>query len=359
MEDEHRTMRGVVFLGDRRCTLREVPVGWPGYGEVLLRVEAAGICGSDLHVYRNSEATDQVRGHEASGVVTATGSGVVRVQVGDRVTVHHHQGCGACYECSRGETVACTIKHEVIGVHVPGAFAEYLVAQERNCIPLPPSATFADGAFLGCVGTTAYAALRRLGALPHESIAVFGLGPVGLSCVLVARALGLQVIGMDPAAHRRELALRCGAQEVVDPGVGDPTVPLRQFGRIAGTTRGDGVDCVIEASGSTAAREAILPALRREGRAAILGVSSREKVINPTDIHGRAATIIGSVVFPLAWLWDIARLCAVSGLSFAPAVTHTFPLAEAVEALHTADIGEGGKLLFRPQQQDPGGEEQP
>jgi len=338
-------VKGVVFLGNRRCEVREVPVPRPGHGEVLIRVRAAGICGSDLHVYRDEKATDQVRGHEASGAVEEVGPGVQRLKAGDRVSVHHHQGCGVCYSCARGETVACSVRHRIIGVHVSGAFGEYLVAQEQNCIPLPPGGSFVDGAFMACVGGTAYGALRRLGAVAHESVAVFGLGPVGLSCVLVARSLGLCVIGVDVTPVRVRLALACGAQAAVDAREADPVEAVRAFGRAEGFG-GDGVDHVIETSGSAQARGHILPSLRREGRAAILGVGSDEKVINPTHIHGRAATLIGSVVFPLGWMWDLSRLCAVSGLSFEPAVTHRFSLEEAPEALAVADEARGGKVIF-------------
>jgi threonine 3-dehydrogenase len=108
----------------------------------------------------------------------------------------------------------------------------------------------------------------------------------------------------------------------------------------------DGVDFVIETSGSTAAREWVLPSLRREGRAAVLGVGSTEKVINPSDIHGRAATLIGSVVMPLGWSWDLARFLAASGMGFEPAVTHRFSVADGPAALELADEGRCGKVLF-------------
>ncbi len=341
-------MKGVVFLGNRRCEVREVPVPQPGHGEVLIQVKAAGICGSDLHVYRRTDATEQVRGHEACGEVVALGPGVLRVKMGDRVAIHHHQGCGACYQCARGETVACTVRHQIIGVDVSGAFGEYVAAQERNCIPLAATSSFTDGAFLACVGSTSFAALRRLGASAHESVAVSGLGPVGLSCVLVARALGLRVVGIDVVPGRVALAQLCGAHLGVDGSQGDAVAQVRRFGAIPGTDRGEGVDYVVETSGSTAGRSAVLPFLRREGKDVFVGVASSDPVINPSDIHGRAATLLGSIVFPLAWMWDLARLCGVSGLTFEPAVTHRFRLGDAVEALRIADSAAGGKVVFQP-----------
>jgi len=108
------------------------------------------------------------------------------------------------------------------------------------------------------------------------------------------------------------------------------------------------VDYVIETSGATPAREKLIPSLRREGKAAIVGVGGTDKVINPSEIHGKACTLIGSVVFPLGWSWDLARFLATSGLSFEPAVTHRFPLEEGRAALRLADEGRCGKVIFLP-----------
>jgi threonine dehydrogenase-like Zn-dependent dehydrogenase len=347
LRGENVQMKGVVFLGQCRAEVREFPTPKPGIGEVLLRVEATGICGSDLHVYRSETATEQIRGHEPSGTVEEIGPGVVGLKPGDRVSVHHHQGCGVCAACARGETVACPMD-SVIGVHTPGSFAQYIVVKERNCVPLPPTASVIDGAFMACVGGTAYAAYRRLETHPHESVAVFGLGPVGLSCVLIGKTLGLRVIGVDLIPERREVAARCGADAVVDAATEDVVSAVRGFAHNTGDLRRSGVDHVIETSGATQARANVLPCLRWGGKAAIVGVGSHEKVINPSDIHARAATIIGSVVFPLAWMWELASFVEASGLTFEPAVTHRFPIDEAPQALQLAHQGECGKIILLP-----------
>jgi threonine dehydrogenase-like Zn-dependent dehydrogenase len=308
---------------------------------------ATGICGSDLSVYRMAEGyPDQIRGHEPCGVIDAVGSLVRQRRPGERVSVHHHQGCGACPMCARGESVACA-QDQCIGVAVPGSFAEYLCAKERNCVVLPDPVSFIDGAFMACVGGTAWGAYQRLGARAHESVAVFGLGPVGLSCVLVGKALGLRVIGIDVAEARLELATRCGADPVVNAA--EESVPGRIHAAVGARDGRDGADYAIETSGTTAARECLIPSLRREGKAAIVGVGSTERVINPSDIHGRAVTLLGSVVFPLGWMWDLARFAGISGLSFEPAVTHRLPLDDAVEGLQLADGAQAcGKVVFLP-----------
>lgn len=342
-------MKGVVFTGNRTLAVREFDRPTPGPGEALIRIDATGICGSDLHVYRGERDMNQIGGHEPCGAIVEVGPGIVRLRVGDRVSVHHHHGCGVCDQCARGETVRCRYDHQVYGVNRPGSFAEFMVAGEANCIPLPEPLTVTDGACMACVGATAYAALRRLDARAHETLAVFGLGPVGLSAVLVGKAMGLRVLGMDVIDERLELAAACGADDVVDAREPDPVAHILRFSRTTGIDWVEGVDCLVETSGATAARMCMIPALRRQGRIAIVGVGGAEKVINPSEVHGKACTLIGSVVFPLDWSWDFVHFMVVSGMSFEPMVTHRFALEAAAEALRTADEGHCGKVLFMPQ----------
>jgi (R,R)-butanediol dehydrogenase / meso-butanediol dehydrogenase / diacetyl reductase len=341
-------MKGIVFRGDRACEVREFPVPNPGPTQVRIRVMATGICGSDLSVYRGTTARDGISGHEPSGIVDAVGSSVVALSPGDRVTVHHHQGCGACPVCAHGDYVACLRKVGVYGVQIPGSFAEYMVAEERNCVRLPDSVSFIDGAFMACVGGTAYAALLRLGANAHDILTVSGLGPVGLSCVILGQAMGCQVVGIDALAHRLDLGRQCGCAAVINATEQDVPAAISAFSRTVGTSPFPGSDLLIETSGATAARRAIIPSLRRGGKAAIVGVGSTEEVINPSSIHGKACTLLGSVVYTIGWMWDLAAFLDSSGTSFEPAVTHRFSLDDGPEALRTADQCTGGKVVILP-----------
>jgi threonine dehydrogenase-like Zn-dependent dehydrogenase len=313
-------MKGVVFLGNRQCEVRDFPLPEPGNGEVRIKMKVSGICG-----------------HESCGVVDKLGQNVVNLKVGDRVAVHHHQGCGQCYYCSIGDYVWCA-KDKVIS----GAFGEYIVAHERNCVILPDSVSFDDGPFLACVGGTAYAALRRLGVVAHlpQTVAVYGLGPVGLSTILVGKALGTRVIGVDVVEERIQIALKCGADNAVNTSKENPVEAIAEF------TGTNGVDFLVETSGSTGARNNIIPSLRRGGKAAIVGVGSQEKVFNPGDFHARRITVMGSVVFPMSWMWELAQFCGAGRLTFQPAITHRFRIEDAVEALRTADESKCGKVLF-------------
>jgi threonine dehydrogenase-like Zn-dependent dehydrogenase len=156
------------------------------------------------------------------------------------------------------------------------------------------------------------------------------------------------VAGVDVRPHRLALALACGAAVAIDGAQADVPAELQAFASIAGWNGPAGVDLAIETSGSEPARRALLPSLRRGGRIAVVGVGSNAEVICPSAIHGRAATLIGSVVWPLGWGWELARFMAVTGLSFEPAVTHRFALDDAPEALRVADEATGGKVLLVP-----------
>lgn len=341
-------MKGIVFRGNRTCELRQFPLPDVGPTQVRIRIMATGICGSDLSVYRAPAAREGISGHEPSGIVDAVGPGVVGLAPGDRVTVHHHQGCGTCPVCAHGDYVACLRKVGVYGVQIPGSFAEYMAAEERNCVLLPDSVSFIDGAFMACVGGTAYAALLRLEAKTHDILTVSGLGPVGLSCVTLGHAMGCQVVGVDTLPHRLELGRQCGCTTVINAAEQDVPAAVSAFSHMVGTSPFPGSDLLIETSGATAARRAMIPSLRRGGKAAIVGVGSTEEVINPSSIHGKACTLLGSVVYTIGWMWDLAAFLERSGTSFEPAVTHRFSLEDGQEALRTADQCAGGKVVILP-----------
>jgi propanol-preferring alcohol dehydrogenase len=333
-------MKGVVFLGDRRVAVKEFPVPDPGPGEALVKMEATGICGSDLHVYRRRECDpNRIPGHEPSGTVAAIGEGVENVRVGDRVCVNHYRSCGHCRFCASGYFQWCRSARGY-GGPVDGSHAEYLIADERNCVPLPESVSFGDGAFIACAGGTAFSALKKLGVSGETTLAVFGLGPVGLSGVLIGKAMGGTVIGVDVIPERVELARRIGADIAVDATKEDPVSVLRDV------STPDGCDLAFEASGSTSGRQNAVKSLRRGGRAVFCGVGSTEATLNPTDIIGRELTLMGSFVISLGMSYEMAQFLAAKKVSFDPLVTHRFPFGEGVEAYRVADESRTGKVLF-------------
>ena len=337
-------MKGIVFLGDRKATVKEFPNPEPAFGEVTVHMKATGICGSDLHVYRNAAEhfqgrEERIPGHEPSGVVATIGEGVTRVKVGDRVCINHYLGCGHCKQCAAGYFQWCP-EAKGYGGPIDGSHADFVLADERNCVIMPESVSFTDGAFIACAGGTAYSAMSKLDVSGSTTLAVFGLGPVGLSGVLVAKAMGGYVIGVDVIDERVELAKQIGADAVINAHREDALDVIRQ---IAG---GEGVDLAFEASGSIEGRINAVRCLRRGGKAAFVGVGSNEPVINPTEIIGREVTLMGSFVLPLQQSYDLVNFLERRKLSFAPIVTHQFAIADGAEAYQVADESRTGKVVF-------------
>ena len=380
-------MRGVVPLGGGRIEVREVPDPRPGPGEAVVALRNAGICGSDLHTAHNSwaeigERQNLVIGHEASGVVAEVGAGVSTALVGTRVSVYHYCGCGLCRHCLAGEIVFCAGKRGY-GWHVHGADADYLLTDARNCCPLPDQLTHLDGSFLACAAGTAYAALRKLEAVPGAPpCAVVGLGPVGLAAALLARAMGWQVIGLDRIAERRAYAEAQGITTVAPPAggsiggggqgasarrvesVGDSlTEPVRGVagdvggqevptGRVEGAagplteavraaTGGADPGRVFDASGSAGGLAAALEVVGRGGRVVTVGRGMWPlrfaPQVNVADLIRKQAQVMGSWVLPIHYYYDLVDLMVATGTSFAPLDAGRFPIADAARAFAEAE----------------------
>jgi propanol-preferring alcohol dehydrogenase len=337
-------MRGVVCPGDRQCRLIDLDDPSPGVGEVVVAMRAAAICGSDLHVYRTPAAQRQaaalvVAGHEPAGVVVAVGPEVHRVRVGDRVSVYHYRGCGHCRQCTAGRLMWCA-ERRGYGWHVHGSDADLLLTDERNCLPLPDACSFAVGALIACNTGTAFAALEKLGPSGRDTLVVFGLGPVGLNGVLIAKALGARVLGVDVSAPRRRLAGDLGADAVFDPTAGDLGAEIRR------QTGGEGADLAFETSGSPAAQAQVPAVLRYGGRGIFVGMGSTTPSIAPVDVIGKQLTLGGSFVAPLSLYWDIIRFIQTHRLPLERMITHRLALQDAPEAFRVADSATAGKVLF-------------
>ena len=337
-------MRGVVLLGDRECYVKDFPDPIPGFGQVRVKMMASGICGSDLHLYRmNKEQAksrgDRIPGHEPCGIVDMVGQGVKKVKEGDRVTVYHYLGCGHCEFCSAGNLMWCR-EAKGYGGPIDGSHADYVIADERNCVLMPDSVSFIDGAFIACPGGTAFSSMRKLDVKTGSNVAVFGLGPVGLSGIKIAKAMGGRVIGVDVIDLRLDLAMSIGADVVVNSQKEDVVSAIRNF------TNGKGVSLAFEASGSTKGRTDIIHSLCRGGKAVFVGVGSNENVINPSQIIGSQLTLMGSFVLPLWMTYEMVNFLDNQKISFENAVTHRFSIDDASQAYKIFDEGKTGKVIF-------------
>jgi threonine 3-dehydrogenase len=327
--------------------LVERPVPSPGTGEVLLRMAAASICGTDQHLFSWDEwvadnlVPPRILGHELAGVVASCGAGVTRVREGDLVGVESHLFDWTCAQCRRGDMHLCR-NLRVIGVHVDGGFAEQVVIPEANAIEsngLDPAVV----ALQEPMGNAVHAAFVE--PIEGRSVLVTGCGPIGLCAVGVARAAGAGlVLATDTEPYRLELARAMGAHHVLDAG--DPETPAR----IRAATGEDGVEVVLEMSGSPAALDQALELVTRGGRISLLGIFSEpvsvdlsERVIqNGIRLYG----IYGRRIYDT---WERTQSLLRSGtLDVSPIITHRLPLDGWERAFELVASRHAGKVVLLP-----------
>src|SRR6478609_8949989 len=217
MPTSQESMRAAYLPGNDKVELRTLPVPRPAHGEVLLRVKASTICGSDIrciyheHLGKGPEGYQGViAGHEPSGQIVEVGPGCRRFGVGDRGIVYHISGCGVCNDCRRGYMISCTSEkyRRAYGWQRDGGMSEYLLAEEKDLVHLPDELTYSDGAQVACGFGTVYEGLEKIGISGNDAVLITGLGPVGLATGALCRKLGAnRIIGIDVVKERMQLAL--------------------------------------------------------------------------------------------------------------------------------------------------------
>ena len=341
-------MQGVVLPGERRVEFRETPVPEPGHGQVLVRMRASGLCGSDLRaIYREHTGVGAERyqnviaGHEPCGEVEAVGPGVQSFKRGDRVVLYHIVGCGVCRFCRSGFMINCSApvpQRAAYGWQRDGGHAPFLLAEERTLVRLPDELTYVDGALVACGFGTAYQSILRVGVSGRDRTLVVGLGPVGLGAVMLAAASGAEVIGVDLLPDRLALAREAGAAHAVEAGE-------NAAAQIMELTGGHGVETAIDCSGSGAGRHLCLEAAREWGRVAFVGEGGTVTFEpSPLLLH-KQLTLHGSWVCGLVEMEQLVEWLARKGLHPESTVTHRFALEQAAEAYALFDSGQTGKVV--------------
>ncbi|GIJ30313.1 alcohol dehydrogenase [Micromonospora qiuiae] len=346
-------MRAVLLPGDRQARIVELDKPTPGPGQVVIEVKAAGLCGSDIHMlYRVPAAErrqeimkglsidpDIVGSHEPAGVVTEVGSGVTHLRPGDRVAVAHLSGCGVCLSCRRGWDIDCPDK-TTYGFDRHGAMADFMLAEAKDCAILPPSISFAEGAFYACGAGTGYWALRRGQLGPSETVTIVGLGPVGVAAAYFAKQAGAWVIGVDPVAERREFALSHGVDVAIDPTTTTVGEAVQEH------NGGQGADLVIDASGVSAGRSAALDAARTWGRVVFVGFGDDATTLDiGAQIIQKQLTVLGAWVYSTPDLQQMLHDVARRGYCVQPLILHEYDLADAPQAWRDFDAGSLGKSM--------------
>ena len=334
-------MRGLVFLGERKVELREFADPRPGPGEVVVTIRASGMCGSDLRPYEMGQSS-YVTGHEPCGVVAERGPGVTEQQapLGQRVMVHHYWGCGMCKHCRIGYTQMCVHGAKVMGFSANGGNAPYLLAPASSLVPLPDELSFAEGAAIACGTGTAYSALKRLDVSGHDTLAIFGQGPVGLAATQLATTMGARVIAVDPLAERRALACQLGAASAIDSAAVSAVDAIRDL------THGEGADATLDCTGHPEARANCAKAARAWGRACFVGEHGTATFDMTPDVIHKQLTMYGSWTFSTVLLAECARFAVDRQVPLGNVFTESFSLDEAEAAFRKFSSRTMGKGVF-------------
>ena len=327
-------------------TLQHIPVPSIGPNDVLIRVKAVGLCGTDLHIYTwDHWAERRVKppltiGHEFMGEVAAVGAAVKAVQLGDRVSAEGHIACGICRLCRTGEAHIC--EHvEIIGVDTDGAFADYIRMPDANVWKLDPSIPDAWAAVFDPLGNAVHTVMSA--GVSARSVVITGVGSIGLMAIPVARAAGAStVFAVDVNPQKLELAKRVGA---------DATFSATQpdlVDEIVRRTNGDGADVLLEMSGSGSAIDSGLAMVRNGGVAALLGIPSDDVEINLAErIIFKGLTVLGINGRRMFETWYQTQALVTSGrVDLTPIITHELPFERFDDAFALMRSGEAAKIVL-------------
>ncbi len=327
-------------------TLAEVPVPAIGPTDVLIRVEKAGVCGTDWHIYSwDKWAQARVKppltiGHEFMGTVEAVGDAVRSVRVGDRVSAEGHIADMTCLLCRTGQAHICE-RVKIIGVDCNGAFSEYIAMPEYNVWKLDPAIPDEFAAIFDPLGNAVHTVMAA--GVSIKSVVITGVGSIGLMAIPVARAAGASsVYAIDVNPAKLELAKRLGADETflaTQDGLVD---------EIKRRTSGDGVDVLLEMSGSGVAIDNGLQMVRNGGTAALLGIPSDNVSINLAErIIFKGLTVLGINGRRMFETWYQTQALVKSGrVDLRPIITHVLPWTQFDRAFELMRTGEAAKIVL-------------
>jgi threonine dehydrogenase-like Zn-dependent dehydrogenase len=348
IEEMEKTMQAAFLPGNSTVEMRTVAVPVPAHGEVLIRVKASTICGSDIrciyheHLGKGPEGYQGViAGHEPCGQIVEAGLGCRLFKAGDRVIVYHISGCGVCNDCRRGYMISCTSEkyRRAYGWQRDGGMAEYMIAEEKDLIALPDALTYADGAQVACGFGTVYEGLEKIGINGNHAVLITGLGPVGLAAAALCRKLGAQkIIGIDVVDERLKLAKELGLCD-------DTLVSGEEnVAQIKALTGGFGVERAVECSANSAARATAIRATRKWGKMVMIGEGGGMQLNPSPDMIHDQKTLYGSWVTSTWLMEELVERLVRWNLHPADIITHRFALDKASDAYALMASGKCGKV---------------
>jgi L-iditol 2-dehydrogenase len=344
------TMRAAVYRGVNDVRVETVPVPEIGRGEVLIRVAACGVCGTDLKkIHTGSHSAPRIFGHETAGTIAAVGEGVRNFAVGDRVMVFHHIPCGHCYYCRKKtfaqcpvyKKVGCTAGFEPSG----GGFAEYVRVMdwivEGGLIKIPDGVPFEQAAFVEPVNTC-YKAIKNLSLAPDETVLVIGQGPIGILLAALAARTGAKVLTSDLYAERHAVAATYGLKHPILSGQADVIAEARA------ASEGRGADAVILAVGVDALIKTAMDAARPGGRVLLFAQTQHgDAIVDPAAICMDEKSLVGSYSASVEIQEEGAKLVFEGyhdGFDLTRLISHRFSLENAVEAIDVASHPTAGSM---------------
>jgi threonine 3-dehydrogenase len=334
---------------ERGAAVENIPIPEIGPTDVLVRVSAASICGTDLHIYGwDRWSASRIHppmtfGHEFCGVVERVGEEVSDIKPGEFVSAEMHVVCGNCRQCRMGQPHVCQ-NLEIIGIDRDGCFADFVKIPASNIWKIDPAIPEHYGAILDPLGNAVHTVLS--GEIVGQTVGVTGCGPIGLMAIAVAKACGCDtVFATEVNAHRRSMALKMGADEALDPTAGNVVE------RVRAATGGAGVDVLLEMSGNPAGIRQAFQMLRAGGRASLLGLPSEPVTLDlVNDIIFKGATVLGIYGRKMFETWmQMTSLLKGKKLDLEPLFSERIPFERFEEAFRMLEGGLAGKILFIPE----------
>ena len=333
------TMKAAVYRGVNDVRMETVPVPEVGPGEILIRVHTCGICGTDLKkISTGSHSAPRIFGHETTGIVAAMGRNVSGYRLGERVMVFHHIPCGECYYCRHKVFAQCPT-YKKVGVtagYEPsgGGFSEYVRVMDwivrKGVVRIPDDVSFEQAAFIEPVNTC-LKGIETLRLTAGESVLVMGQGPIGIVLAALARRCGTRVITSDLFPQRLTIAKTFGLNENIDASTSNTITTIREM------TEGRGADAVILAVAGNALIRTAMDATRPGGRVLLFAQTQRgDATIDPAAVCVDEKSLLGSYSASVDLQEESVRFVFSGEMELERLISHRFPLAESVEALHLA-----------------------
>jgi threonine dehydrogenase-like Zn-dependent dehydrogenase len=341
-------MKAAYLPGNSTVVKKDVQVPTPGPGQVLLKSKASTICGSDIraiyreHLGKGPEAyQNKIAGHEPCGQIVKVGPNTKRFKEGDRVILYHISGCGVCNDCRRGYMISCSSSSRAAyGWQRDGGMAEYILADEKDCVMLPDELSYVDGAQVACGFGTVYEGLEKIGISGNDQVLIVGLGPVGLAACMLSKALGAsKVVAVDTVQERCDIAKEMGLADAVFISNEEALdfVLNESYG-------GKGFERTVDCSGHTLGRQLCIRATRQWGKMVMIGEGGTVEFNPSPDIIHDQISIHGSWVTNIWRMEELVERIVRWGIHPEDLVTNRFTIDDVDKAYELMNEGKCGKV---------------